>query len=170
MQPPTAVEQQLCSELQVGLNAYLDRVRGFVTGPPQRTPAQALQLVQVMHEAEGFIERFARPAESLRRDGFPALGEQILAASQDVGRAKVQYFQMYSSAMQAIGLMDRIRAEAEQSAVRQVLAATYHQQAVFEKSARGLQTAETRACDACGLFMGDAFPYFSYCPHCGAPM
>ena len=170
MQPPTAVEQQLCSELQVGLNTYLERVRGFVTGPPQRTPAQALQLIQVMHEAEGFIESFARPAESLRRDGFPALGERVLAASQDVGRAKAQYFQMYASAMQTIGVMDRIRAQAEQFAVQQVLAATYHQQAVLDKSMRGVATAEIGSCPSCGLFFGDAFPYFSFCPQCGSPV
>jgi hypothetical protein len=170
MQPPTAVEQQLCTELQVGLNAYLERVRGFVTGPPQRTPAQALQLIQVMHEAEGFIERFAHPAEALRRDGFPVLSERVLAASQDVGRAKAQYFQMYTSAMQTIGVMERVRAQAEQYAIQQVLAATYHQQAVFDKSMRGVRGAETRSCSACGLFFGDAFPYFNFCPHCGASM
>ena len=169
-QPPVVVEQQLSAELQAGLNAYLDRVRGYLPGSTGRAPAQALQLIQVMHEAEAFIEQFARPAESLRREGFPALGERILAASRDVGQAKVQYFQMYTSAVQAMTVMDRMRVQAEQFAVQQLLAATYHQQAVFEKSMRGLMAADSRTCPSCGLYFGDAFAYFNFCPSCGAPM
>ena len=169
-QPPIVVEKQLSSELQAGLNAYLDRVRGFMPGTTGRAPAQALQLIQVMHEAERFIEHFARPAESLRREGFPALGEQILAASRDVGQAKAQYFHMYTVAIQSITLKDRMRAQAEQVAVQQILAATYHQQAVFEKSARGLMAMDNHTCPSCDLFFGDAFPYFNFCPSCGAPM
>ena len=169
-QPPTVIEQQLSAELQAGLNAYLDRVRGSLPGSTGRAPAQALQLIQVMHEAEAFIEQFARPAESLRREGFPILGEKVLAASRDVGQAKVQYFQMYTTAVQSLELMDRMRAQAEQFAVQQILAATYHQQAVFEKSMRGLMSVDSRTCPSCGLYFGDAFPYFNFCPSCGAPM
>lgn len=169
-QPPAVIEQQLSAELRAGLNAYLDRVRGYLPASTGRAPAQALQLIQVMHEAEAFIEQFARPAESLRREGFPALGEQILAASRDVGHAKVQYFQMYANAVQSLALMDRMRAQAEQFAVQQILAATYHQQAVFEKSMRGLMSVDSRTCPSCGLYFGDAFPYFNFCPACGAPI
>ena len=169
-QPPTVIEQQLSTELQAGLNAFLERVRGYLPSSTGRAPAQALQLIQVMHEAETFIEQFARPAESLRREGFPTLGEQILAASRDVGQAKIQYFAMYTHSVQTLELMDRMRAQAEQFAVQQILAATYHQQAVFEKSVRGLMSVDSRSCPSCALYFGDAFPYFNFCPSCGAPM
>jgi uncharacterized OB-fold protein len=70
----------------------------------------------------------------------------------------------------ALGRMDRAMAEAQQFAIQQILASTYHQQVVFDRRMRGIMSVTTHACPRCGQYFGDAYPYFNWCPNCGTAL
>lgn len=167
---PVWSEARIAAEFQAGMEQRLRRVRAFGPVPTQLAPAQAFQLMQLMHEAEQFVGGFADRAESLRRQGLPALSAQVSAAFTDIGQAKIRYLEMYRDAMVALSGMDRAASEARQHALREVLAASYHQRVVFAAGMHGIQAVQRHECATCGMYLGDAYPYFRWCPHCRTRM
>ncbi len=158
---PAWSEERITAELQTGMEQRLRRVHSFGQAGTGLSPARAFELMQLMHEAEAFVGGFAGPAESLRRQGRPALSAQISAAFVDIGQAKIRYLEMYRDAMAALANLDRATASAHQHALHDVLTGAYHRRVV----ATGTRTVR-HECPACGLYLGDAYPYFRWCPRC----
>lgn len=164
---PVWGEAQIAAELQAGMEQRLRRVREFGVAGAGLTPARAFQLMQLMHEAEVFVGGFAGSAESLRRQGRPTLSAQISAAFVDIGQAKIRYLEMYRDAMAAMSGMDRATSTAYQQGMRDVLDSSYHQRVL---SAARMPPVHRHECATCGWYLGDAYPYFRWCPHCRTRM
>lgn len=130
----------------------------------------SLGVIQQLYGIEQFIYSFLPRAQALTSSGFPELATRIDSAAGDVRNAIQMYVNMYQDTARTLQQIGQIIGSAQQFAINNQLESIAHQREVFDASMRGILAVNERRCANCGLYFGDTYSYWSWCPRCGAQL